>query len=217
MRYERKFPFQRSNFDLIEAHIAKYGFFQAYQNRSVTSVYYDTNDFYLYNISEYGIANREKKRVRWYDNSDDIKIEYKQKESELGNKIINDKNSKNFQLIDLNFVGIDDFNIFSKKIPSKLDSIYFPNVGVSYNRKYLESICKQVRITIDFDIRYSKVFKIKENLSIQNWIPSENGVLEIKYESNFKNVDFLISEFIADFDLQFNRFSKYCQAVKICY
>ena len=53
---------------------------------------------------------------------------------------------------------------------------------------------------MDFDIRYSRVFKIKENLSIQNWIPSDNGVLELKYESNFMNVDLLVSKFITDFD-----------------
>ena len=70
---------------------------------------------------------------------------------------------------------------------------------------------------MDYDISFLKKFKTKENLSIQNWIPSENAVLEIKYESNILNVDLLINKFIVDFDLQFNRFSKYCQAVKICY
>ena len=53
----------------MQAQIIKYGFFEAYKNRSVTSVYYDTQDFYLYNISEYGIENREKKRIRWCFNS----------------------------------------------------------------------------------------------------------------------------------------------------
>ena len=217
MRYERKFPFQTSNLELMKAQIIQYGFFEAYKNRSVTSVYYDTQDFYLYNISEYGIENREKKRIRWYNNSDDMQIEYKQKKSELGNKFIKEKNLNDCELINLNLVGINDIKMLSKKIPSKLDSIYFPNVGVSYKRKYLESICKRVRITMDYDISFSRVFKTKENLSIQNWIPSENAVLEIKYESNILNVDLLINKFIVDFDLQFNRFSKYCQAVKICY
>ena len=64
MRYERKFPFQTSNLEQMKAQIIKYGFFEAYKNRSVTSIYYDTKDFYLYNISEYGIENRVKKIIR---------------------------------------------------------------------------------------------------------------------------------------------------------
>ena len=47
MRYERKFPFELSNLELMKANLIKFGFFELYPSRYVTSIYYDTKDFYL--------------------------------------------------------------------------------------------------------------------------------------------------------------------------
>ena len=72
------------------------------------------------------------------------------------------------------------------RLRGNANQIYFPQVAVSYNREYLISICGNIRVTIDFDIKFAKVNSSSKN-SVNNWIPSNEEVMEIKYDAKDDN------------------------------
>ena len=217
MRYEKKFPFEESNLESIYSYLLSFGFIDAYPERQVNSIYYDTNEFFLYNISEAGISDRLKKRIRWYDNKNELILEYKIKESELGIKKTNKKFLLKDQIRKIEILNPTDYSIQIKKIPSSLENIYLPNVGVTYKRKYLISVCGTTRITLDYQIKFARIFNGPDNYQITNWIPFSNSVLEIKYEYLINNKNLELNKFIDKFGLQFSRFYKYCYAIKTCF
>mgnify|MGYP001404610065 CR=1 FL=1 len=217
MRYEKKFPFKAKDLELILSNLKSYGFVEEYPKRQVNSIYYDTNEFYLFSISQDGISNREKKRIRWYNGDDLLILENKIKYAELGEKVTNKNFLKENKLIDINILDSYKNSIKIHQIPIKLDKIYIPKVGVKYQRKYLVSLCKKTRITLDYKIMFGRVLRGSKNLKIINWQPAEESVLEIKFDKNVKNMHLQMWELINKFDLQLTRFSKYCQAVLYCY
>ena len=216
MRYERKFQFYHHELDMIELHLRKNGFYESYPKRDVNSIYYDTNEFTLFNFSEDGISNRLKKRIRWYDDSTESQLEYKIKFAELGIKKLN-KNIKDNQCCQIKIVNQDYSEIYEKKIPKSLNNIFFPKVGVNYQRKYFISASKNIRITIDYNIKFARIFENENNYRIENWIPFQSSVLEIKYNYLINNASLEINKFLSKFNLHLIRSSKYCIAVKYFY
>ena len=60
MRYERKYTFFEHSIQSFRNRIKSLGFKLAFPTRQVSSLYYDTFDFKLYQISEAGISERKK-------------------------------------------------------------------------------------------------------------------------------------------------------------
>ena len=83
MRYERKYTSFEHSIQSFRNRIKSLGFKLAFPTRQVSSLYYDTFDFKLYQISEAGISERKKIRLRWYDLDEDTRLEYKVLKSEL--------------------------------------------------------------------------------------------------------------------------------------
>jgi len=153
---------------------------------TISSVYYDTNNFYIYRSSLYKDINKFKFRIREYNNNNtfhkELKISHHQK---LKFK------SKEFQ--DL-------------KLP---DKIFFKNYKlepksiVSYTRNYYKFF--NSRLTIDTDIEYKMTranLKYKESISvieikllndsftdIQRYFP-KNPIRFSKFENSITNLYF---------------------------
>ena len=95
MRYERKFIVEENFYNKVIPFLLENKFLREYPSRSINSIYYDSFDFRRYFESEDGISNRSKLRLRFYDDPNEIKLEKKIKNSEIGRKIIN--SSKSFK------------------------------------------------------------------------------------------------------------------------
>ena len=212
MRYERKYIFEEKKLSIISNHVKTLGFFVEYPTRNVNSIYYDTMNFELFNSSEAHYSNRTKIRIRWYDNSDKQHLEYKIKEAELGKKEYQNDLSVFDNLKKLDMVDKSYSKLMTRKIPKVVNSIYYPNVAVSYRRDYLISNDLLTRLTFDYDIKFAKILNYGNKYKLNSWKPAENSVLEIKYNENTSNELFL-SKLIEQLNLNLSRFSKYCQAV----
>lgn len=211
MRYERKYLYKKFSHEFIKNRIKSIGFNEAFPKRTVSSIYYDTPNFYLYNISEAGISDRAKIRVRWYNNNPNVKLEYKIKKGEIGNKIIEDISSKSSNF-PLSFNSPLSSNKLDLSIPKTIDHIYFPQVAVTYDREYFFSESDNTRLTLDHNIHYSRLQNFPDKCINSNWIPSEDSVVELKYDQNVSNEN-LFENIMINISLNISRFSKYCQAI----
>lgn len=212
MRYERKYQINDKRIYIISNHLKTLGFFREYPTRYVNSIYYETNNFELFNSSEAGYSERTKIRIRWYDNSDNQHLEYKIKEAELGKKNFKNEISFSDNLKDISIIDPSYKKYNSRKIPKTINSIYYPKVAVSYKRDYLISKNQSTRLTIDYDIKFARIFNYCDQYKINFWKPEDNSVLEIKYDQDTSN-EFFLSEVAEQLKLNLSRFSKYCQAI----
>ena len=217
MRYERKYPFKKDYLENVFFRLKAAGYQRKYPRRSIFSIYYDTEELQLFIQSEAGIDKRLKKRIRWYSSDNILTLENKIKNAELGYKILEKDFSKFSSKFTIDFKNPIDKNKYEILLPTVLDQIYFPQVAVSYNREYLISICGNIRVTIDFDIKFAKVNSSSKN-SVNNWIPSNEEVMEIKYD---ENDDYycsnLINNIVDQLGLTTRRFSKYCNAISFLF
>ena len=68
MRFERKFLLSPSALNPLQAFLNLNLYNIAYPRRRITSIYYDTLNYDLFYDSENGISDRQKIRIRFYDN-----------------------------------------------------------------------------------------------------------------------------------------------------
>ena len=218
MRFEKKYKFNPFE-DLALINCLKcYGFSEIYSERSVQSLYYDTNDFDLYHDSVNGIQNRIKIRARFYNRfNKKFNLEYKIKLSELGYKNFPNSDSINSgKKIPLEFSKYSD-----KKsellLPSHIEKLYFPKIFINYDRKYFYSTRFNIRITIDKNLKFSMAKIFGEKIKVFLTKPITYNVLEIKYDQkNF--VDNTFTNIISNsVNLMLERSSKYCDAVESVY
>ena len=128
-------------------------------------------------------------------------------------KILEKDFSKFSSIFTIDFKNPIDKKKYDIRLPTVLDQIYFPKVAVSYNREYLISICGNIRVTIDFDIKFAKVNNSSKN-SVNNWILSNEEVMEIKYDAMDDNYcSNVINNIVDQLGLTTSRFSKYCNAI----
>ena len=216
MRYERKYCFYQISFYRFLSIIKEFNFTQSFPDRKVSSIYYDSDDFYFYNQAVSGNSDKVKKRVRWYNNEKNLLLETKIKKSELGYK---------------KYKKIEDFNDnlkpfyfwnknFQKKnkqyIPDSLDIKYFPKLLVTYRRFYFVSNCSDIRITLDLELIFYKIINLGFQFISPYYLTTDECVLEIKYE-NKKINEFLIQNLLDSLDINIIKFSKYAKAVSMLY
>ena len=216
MRYERKYTFFEHSIQSFRNRIKSLGFKLAFPTRQVSSLYYDTFDFKLYQISEAGISERKKIRLRWYDLDEDTRLEYKVKKAEIGNKLFPD-NFRNYSSeIPLSFRLPKNKIKSIIKVPKVIDHVFLPKVIVTYIRDYYISNLGDIRITFDYQINYSYVVNNFRDLKGSYWIPEENSVVEMKYDYLSENNN-LIESIVKKLSTQTSRFSKYCNAISLIY
>ena len=203
-RIERKWIIKNSKPEQLENILknSNFYFFKSYEDRIVNSIYYDTDflKFYYENLN--GISKRKKIRFRWYGNKNpkELNFEIKKKSNFTSSKVVEKINLE--KKINLNFSC--DFLTKLKKF-----EIYKPITKVQYVRKYLISnVIPDIRATIDFDIRYQKIFNYKIT---QNKILDKNIILEFKYPVTIDN--FVIKK-IVGLNLRISKNSKYINSIR---
>ena len=199
-RYERKFCFNVSQLNVVEAVLRSFNIFEAYPKRSVFSIYYDSYNFTSFHESNAGIGDRIKRRVRWYDNNiDSLIFENKIKRNELGYKLNNfnqisnwvditiDTFKENFSSLDENnnyYVDIDELTKYPIFIQQEIIKSFF-----SSNNKWRKHIWDRLREFLLFSStgeylildELSKVLKDRKKIFIiSNVKKSLEAIFEFK-------------------------------------
>ena len=184
---------------------------KTHDNRIVTSVYYDDDNFSLANDNFSGISNRKKFRIRWYNElNEKYTYEVKKKKNNLGTKIIMKSQNKdsNFEkLFSLhNHVFYEKKNKYFLK---QIDNLNLkPKIQISYSRSYY-LYNGRIRVTFDQDLKYKD--KNKFNLN-NNIIDDQFNIIEIKFEPE-KTEDAL--KLLEKTKFYPKRFSKYLRGLHL--
>ena len=174
--------------------ISELNLVKEYRDRTITSIYYDTDNFKFYYDSEEGLTPRKKVRLRYYDNLKNKKnLEIKFTQPSYRQKIT--------------YKNINESSI--KKIFNKinLSEKLKPSACITYKRKYFKN--KIGRFNIDYQISFKKNDLSQEAHKLKL---SSKKILEFKtlqIDKKFK--------FLSNFPLKETRSSKYCDAVQILY
>jgi len=162
-----------------------------YDDRIVTSIYFDNTRMDIYNNSNEGVVPRKKIRLRTYNNNFDD-INNAQLEIKISSVEGRYKSTINTKKID----SILKFGLFDKD-----HGTCKPKVIVSYFRSYIKIF--NVRVTLDENINYRKY---GSNLTATK---DRSFIAEIKSE------DVNSLNYISDkFNFTRIRFSKYCRAIE---
>jgi succinate dehydrogenase flavin-adding protein (antitoxin of CptAB toxin-antitoxin module) len=190
-RTEKKALLNLQNMSLINELIYSKNFEIIYNERVVKSIYFDTLNFDCFLQSDEGVVPRKKFRIRSYTNSNDKNFYYEKKISALEGRYK-----------ETSFISRNDVNKFIKNGIYDQDYGYiFPILNIQYKRKYFKY--KSWRITLDEDIKYS-------NFINRHYVYDTSNVIEFK-SFHEKSDD----ELIFNFPLNFSRFSKYCNGIRM--
>ena len=206
-RIEKKFVFLPGDKKKIDLLIIEGFFKKLYKNRRVNSIYYDTNDLDCLWDNINGFSNRDKYRVRWYNeiNNSEVFFEKKKKINQITQKT----------KINLGkFKNQDHLNKFleSKDFVNKIFKITTLNLkktlNVSYNRDYYIDNKKKLRLTLDQKIITHKNFDKKFS---NNFVGLDHNILEFKYQNEDSGY---IRQKINNLKFNFRnqKFSKYVQS-----
>ena len=209
-RIEKKFVFLPGDKRKIDQ-LKIEGFFKKiYFNRRVNSIYFDTIDLNCLWDNINGFSNRNKFRVRWYDNIQNSEVFFEKK-----NKI--NQTTQKIKISLGKFKNEDDLNSFLKSNDFvnailKITSLNLVQVlNVSYNRDYFIDTENKLRITFDQKIT---THQNSEGKFYKNFADVSNNILEFKYAN--ENSKYVRKKM---YDLNFNvrnqKFSKYVQSFMI--
>jgi|ETNmetMinimDraft_20_1059909.scaffolds.fasta_scaffold58895_2 SPX domain protein involved in polyphosphate accumulation len=165
-----------------------------YPPRKINSIYFDNQNFSMYNHSIEGIVPRKKIRIRIYNQEfkscKDVKKEIKI--TAVEGRYKTSENIRDFsQVMNL---GILDRNY----------GVCIPVLNVTYKRSYY--LLENIRITFDENIYYKKI----TNKQVSKFSTFDNYcIVELKYNSD-KFINFCNTFF----PFQRIRFSKYCRGIE---
>lgn len=178
-RIERKFIIGLTNNDFFEKILKLNCFHNPYKNRTVNSIYFDTNDFSFLRANIDGISFRKKIRVRWYNN-------------DLNNFFFEEKVKKNFlvskKIKKINFLfnkgsfehSLNQY-LNSETNHNFKDSNYKIVLKTNYKRSYWLSNDKKIRATIDTSLKTSPGYDLGKNVYLSD------SILEFKYLPRYEN------------------------------
>ena len=145
------------------------------------------------------------------ENIENAFLEFKHKVDEGGTKtkqsIFQYKNQIN--------ISSNKFKNFN--IPIKINQDLVPILGVNYLRHYLLSKCGEIRITIDQNLEFGKIVRLKNNFNLNFNINFPAEILELKSDLSITSHNKSFSKILDYFNLTRSRFSKYCMGVKLLY
>ena len=193
-RIEEKLKVAESKLFQLRDWIEKNNGITLYPSRTINSIYFDNQDYTMYNQSIEGVLPRKKIRLRVYDKdfslnksiSKEIKIssvEGKYKISELAQDPLK----------------LLDFGIYDNSY-----GLCLPVLNVLYERSYYK--IKNIRLTIDEKIVYRKI--INRRVSEPSTFDRFN-IVELKCNSK-KSISLLSS----NFPFERTRFSKYSRGIE---
>jgi len=192
-RVEDKYIVNNEDKIKILSFIEKSRFEREFNNRDITSIYFDDKNLSMFRDSEEGSTPRKKIRIRFYEN--------KYKDFVLEKKI----NSQEGKYKITKKISFDNLNHYKKN--GYYDSLYgicYPVLKVNYNRYYFKK--KNYKITLNNNINFKDSiysnFKYFENFSI----------LEIKISNKF-NIPLELEQL----PLNKIRYSKYSEGIKKIY
>ena len=215
MRYERKFIIEENFSKRISNFLNENKFIKEYPTRNINSIYYDSLDFARFFESEEGISDRNKLRMRFYDNPKCLRLEKKIKSADIGKKIISYENDFGKQKSFIfNIKTCDNENLLVS-VPRKINWD-IPTLFVSYKRDYFNFLEEDIRITIDYKLRFGKTRNGSSLIKSPSNINCDFGVLEAKYYSN-KDFNPILNKLTDMYSLTLSRCSKYCYGINSCY
>ena len=178
-RIERKFIIGLTSNDFFEKILKLNCFHNPYKNRTVNSIYFDTNDYSFLRANIDGVSFRKKIRVRWYNNDlNNFFFEEKVKRNFLVSKKIEKINFlfniKSFQDSLNNYLNSEINNNFT-------DSNYKIILKTNYKRSYWLSNDKKIRATIDTNLKTSPGYDLGKNIYLSE------SILEFKYLPRYEN------------------------------
>ena len=100
------------------------------------------------------------------------------------------------------------------KIPNKIFTIYFPIVYVEYKRNYFISSDKELRITFDKSINFSRIKNKENSFELDKKFKFNSSVIEIKYNRDYNPNKVFVNSLFERFNLTISKFSKYCNAIE---
>jgi hypothetical protein len=199
MRQEKKYTFSITNLSEVKKNIqdSVNSISKSYEDRYVNSLYFDSYDYLNYEENLGGLSNRSKARLRWYskkpflniDKETNMYFEIKIKRNLFGSKLIHKFKFSNDTIL---FDNYSIINYLRKILPLSflpyIDHCSIMSLGVSYEREYFETYTKNLRLTIDKNIKFIRpnffdVFNFKE-IETYNL---DYGVLELKFLKNMSN------------------------------
>jgi hypothetical protein len=206
-RLEKKFVFLPGDSRKIEF-LKIEGFFKKiFFKRRVHSIYYDTIDLNCLWDNINGFSDRDKYRVRWYDNVNNSEVFFEKK------KKINQTTQKTKISLGY-FKDQEDLNKFlrSKNFLKEIFKITTLNLvkvlNVSYDRDYYIDTKNKLRITFDEKITTHQNCDEK---FFKNFVDLSNNILEFKYlDEDSKYVREKVHNL--NFNLRNQKFSKYVQS-----
>ena len=215
LRYELKFVFdQARQNEIFNWLFLKTDMIEFYQPRIVNSLYFDNFVYKSASDNLLGQTNRNKYRLRWYDDVIQYKstppiFEIKTKKNRLNYKKKIDISCFKNSIIDMKVSCIQDKIkediSCSLKNNLVLNDINLASLLCSYERKYFQSKVNDVRVTIDKNINYKLPIS---NMILRDCPNSVNRkiVLEIKFP---KEKSTIVTEILKSLSTSSTRHSKY--------
>ena len=193
-RIEEKLKVAESKIFQLRDWITKNMGVQMYPTRTINSIYFDNQDYTMYNQSIEGVVPRKKIRLRVYGKefspnksiNKEIKISSVEGKYKISELVQNPSKLLNFGIYDNNY------------------GLCIPVLNVSYERSYYK--IKNIRLTIDEKIIYRKIAngKIFEPSTFDKY-----NIVELKCNSN-KSISLLSN----NFPFERTRFSKYTRGIE---
>ena len=192
------------------------GFFVGYPPRQINNLYFDTPQLDSYSENLAGISMRRKLRLRWYGETPiNVKgiLELKCKRSFQGWKVSQKLPEPLSLSPELTWHQLRQTlrPILKPELKYFLDRYSWPVLLNQYQREYYLSFDRQVRITLDFQLRaYDQRLSTTPNLT-RNILPSGKMVVEVKANREHRA---LLSETLAQLPLRVGKHSKYALAME---
>lgn len=211
-RYEKKFVTEAIDefkiLNLIKTH--QLCFKKEYDDRLVNNIYFDSADLQCFQENLAGVSNRQKYRLRWYGNTNDVKsanFEIKTKKNELGWKEIFDiKFEKPLSEIPLQQLSKIIFQQLPEKQSQNFLTASMPILCNSYRRSYFTSHDKKIRLTLDKNLQVYN----QQNQQILNGKLPENTpdilIMECKFDK--EGADYA-QKHLKKFPVRISKSSKY--------
>ena len=199
-RLEKKFVYRNGD-DSFKFFLMSGMFKEQYSQRTVNSIYFDTDIYQDVWDNINGFGNRKKIRLRWYDNlnNSEVFIEEKKKINFVTQKKVEKIGVfKNFDDL-ANYIKSKDFEhinfILDKKINLK------KTLFIQYRRNYYELPNKKLRLTVDNNLNIFQKYPTQ-------YLQLDKTIVELKYD--LKNSAF-VNSFIKNNNLsnRNQKFSKY--------
>ena len=199
-RLEKKFVFEEGDFS-YNYFILNAMFKKTFPERKINSIYFDTQTYGDVWDNINGFGNRNKSRIRWYNDIHDSDVFFEQKKKinfVTHKEVVKIGRFKNYFELS-NYLDSEKFinsDYFNKKQKNRVKSLL-----VQYDRNYYELTNKKLRLTVDNNLKIYNKFP-------NNFLKLAHTIIEIKF--NVNNSDY-VNKFVYRHKLnnRNKKFSKY--------